>query len=262
MTAEGMRAKKMKHTFSCKEEIEIEQQTADHAILLLHVDGAEDEHIDHHAPLQQGLQRPLVGIIMIRVPRPGGRDLMEERLEGGAKRRLAIRAGRRDPEALRLLCDGEGAELGDEPDEHGGEGGGQEEAGDAAEGGLCDAAEGALDVAHLGLADGLQGAHVARDEGEDGDADAAVQEDADDGPLQDARGVLGRGAVAGVEEGGIESAGEMGNDDGDGCQSSQALGWRLVVLDVTGTRLTESWTEGRDLRRPISRSRASRPWCS
>lgn len=46
----------------------------------------------------------------------------------------------------------------------------------------------AFDVAGFRLANRLQGADVASYEGEDGDADAALEEDADYGPLEDARG--------------------------------------------------------------------------
>lgn len=46
----------------------------------------------------------------------------------------------------------------------------------------------AFNVAGFRLANGLQGADVAGYEGENGDADAALEEDANDGPLEDPGG--------------------------------------------------------------------------
>lgn len=212
-----------RRTFACEKEIEIKGEARPHAIPLLHVYGAKDEHIDHHAALQQWLQRPLVRVIIIGMVRPCQEDLSEQRRHGERPRRLIIGTRGPQPEAFGVVRDLIGAELGDEPHDERRHGGRQEEPGYASEGRLRDAAQGALDVAGLGLADGLQGADVARDEGEDGDADAAVDEDADDGPLQQAWCVVGEGTCVGVEEDCIEGSGEMGDDDGDGCETTEAL---------------------------------------
>ena len=111
----------------------------------------------------------------------------------------------------------------------------QEQSRYSAERGFCNRNERAFDVAGLSLANGLEGADIPGDEGEDGDSDAALEEDADDGPLQDARGdhdvgVFGLGGVAdvGVEDFGVEGAGYVSDDYGDGREASEALG-RLSV---------------------------------
>lgn len=74
------------------------------------------------------------------------------------------------------------------PDDERREHGGQEEARDAPECGFRDGDQGAFDVVGFALSDRLQRADVAGDEGEDGDADAALEEDADDGPLEQTGG--------------------------------------------------------------------------
>lgn len=155
--------------------------------------------------------------------RPRQEDFLEQRRHRLRPRRLIIRSRGPQPEAVRVLRDFVGAELGDKPHDNRGHGGRQKEPGYASEGGLCDAGQGALDVAGVGLADGLQGADVARDEGEDGDADAAVDEDADDGPLQEAGYVVWEFAGVGPEEDWVEGSGEMCDDDGDGCETTEAL---------------------------------------
>ena len=80
------------------------------------------------------------------------------------------------------------------------------------------------------MTDRLERADIPGDEGEDGDADASLEEDADDGPLQDAGGeddvcVFGLGGVAdvGVENFGVEGAGYMCDYYGDGGEASEAL---------------------------------------
>lgn len=75
------------------------------------------------------------------------------------------------------------------------------------------------------MTDRLERAHVACHQGEDGDADAALYEDADYGPLQEVRVVFGLAACVGVEEDLVECARQMGDDDGDGGETSEAL-WR------------------------------------
>jgi len=76
-----------------------------------------------------------------------------------------------------------GVELGDEPYEQRGDGGGENETRNPADCGFRQRFEGRLPVPLSTEADGLQGAHVARDHAEDGHADAALDEHADKRPL-------------------------------------------------------------------------------
>ena len=69
--------------------------------------------------------------------------------------------------------------------------------------------------------DGFQGADVAGQEGEDGHANPALPGNAQDGPLEDAWG--GIFGVAGGEEVIVPGAGEMGEDDKEGCDTTEAL---------------------------------------
>lgn len=59
----------------------------------------------------------------------------------------------------------------------------QEQTGYATEGTFRDGHQSAFGIVGFALPDGLERAHVASYEGEDGDADAALKEDADNGPL-------------------------------------------------------------------------------
>ena len=50
-----------------------------------------------------------------------------------------------------------------------------------------------------------------------------MYEDPDDGPLEEVGLVLGAAACVGVEEDLVEGAREMGDDDGDGGETAEAL---------------------------------------
>ncbi len=73
------------------------------------------------------------------------------------------------------------------PDQECREGCWEKEARNTAERGFGDTGESPLNVSRLRLADGLQRAHVAGDEGEDCDTQTSLNEDADDWPLQHSR---------------------------------------------------------------------------
>lgn len=86
-----------------------------------------------------------------------------------------------------MLRDGVEAHLAHDPRHGRRRRGGEDEARDAPQRRLADAREGRLLVALAAQLDGLQGADVAGDEGEDGHADAALDEDAEVGELEQPR---------------------------------------------------------------------------
>lgn len=211
-------------TFASQEEIHVEGQTDHHPVLLLHIDGPENKHIHHHTPLQQRLQRPLVRIVIILQQRPRHQDLAKQTMHRRAERPTMHRARRNQPVTIRRGGDIVRPQLAQHPHNTRREGRRQKEAGNPSERRFRDAAQRAVDVALLGLPDRLERAHVARHQGEDGDADAALHEDADYGPLQEVGVVVGAAARVGVEEDLVEGAREMGDDDGDGGETAEALG--------------------------------------
>lgn len=113
-----------------------------------------------------------------------------------------------DPTALLVAGDGEEAQLAHEPAQRRGGRDGQEDAGEPAQGRLADGEYGVFVHLLAAQPDGFQGADITRHEGENGDAEAALDEDAKEGQLQDAwRGVLGAG---GPEELAFPAPGEVG----------------------------------------------------
>lgn len=120
-----------------------------------------------------------------------------------------------------MLSDLKHAHLAHSPYDDGHDGGREEEARNAPEGALAYGGQGILGLAGATLADGLEGAHIAGDEGEDGDADAALGEDAEKGVLEEA-GRLAYGSGRG-EEVAIKGANQMGEDDGCGSQTAKPL---------------------------------------
>lgn len=116
--------------------------------------------------------------------------------------------------------------------ENGGCGGGQKQTWEAAEGGLGDGDEGGLVLVLAIQLEGLEGADVAGDESEDGHAQSALDEDTQEGQLQELGGsVLGSGCP---EEVAGPCARDVGEDDECGCEASQALERKQRVSDKTG----------------------------
>ena len=77
-------------------------------------------------------------------------------------------------------------------------------------------------VALLAQLDGLQGAHVARHQGEDGDTEAPLDEHPEEGQLEQARGGILGGD--GAEEVAVKGAGDVREQDEDGGEAAYALG--------------------------------------
>ena len=191
-----------------------------HAVAGPDVGGGDDEDVDLQAALEQRHHGPLVAVVAVLAEGPGADQPVDEVGEAGDEAE-AVGAGVAGPAAVGAAGDLEGAELGQEPGEGGGGGGGQDQARGPAQGGAGDGGEGLVLLALAAEARGLEGAHVAGDEGEDGDADAALHQDAEVGPLEEPR----RDAVAvgRVEETAVERAREMGHDDEDGGEAAEAL---------------------------------------
>lgn len=83
------------------------------------------------------------------------------------------------------------------------------------------ALKGAVLLAGCQQADRLQSAHVAGDEREDGHADAALQQHADDGVLQEPwGGAFGGGGLVDII---VEGAHEVCYEDGEGGDAAEGL---------------------------------------
>jgi len=77
--------------------------------------------------------------------------------------------------------------------------------------------------------DGLQDTDVTRHHAEDGHTDPALDKDADVGELEEAlRAILGYG---GAEQLFVKSTGDMGYNNEEGSQSSQALDSESALVD-------------------------------
>jgi hypothetical protein len=122
-----------------------------------------------------------------------------------------------------MLGDLEHAQFAHGPYYDGNDCGREEQAGDTPEGALAHRGQGILGLAGATLADGFEGAHIAGDEGEDGDTDAALGEDPEEGVLEEARSLAY--GIGGGEEFAIKGANQMGEDDRCGRQTAEPL-WR------------------------------------
>ncbi|KFY88016.1 hypothetical protein V498_06936 [Pseudogymnoascus sp. VKM F-4517 (FW-2822)] len=209
---------------------EPEQPGVEARSVLLHQEDVRREVLELLRPVGpvgvvfRGLQRPLIRIVIILQQRPRHQDLAEQTMHRRTERPAMHRARRNQPVAIRRVRDVIRPQLAQHPHQERRDRRRQKEAGNTAERRFRNARERAVDVARLGLPDRLERAHVARHQREDGDADAALHEDADYGPLQEVGVVLGASAGARVEEDLVEGAREMGDDDGDGGETAQALG--------------------------------------
>lgn len=120
-----------------------------------------------------------------------------------------------------MLSHGVEAHLGHEP-RHGRRGGGGEnEPRDPPQRRLADGRERRLLIALAAQLDGLERAHVARHEGEDGHADAALDQDPQVRQLHEARGRVLRGGRA--EELAVPGAREVGQHHEGGGDAAEAL---------------------------------------
>lgn len=147
--------------------------------------------------------------------------MVDQRLDRLANHGGDVGGGVVEPPALGAVGNLEDAKLADEPDDGGGDGRGQHESGNPPEGALGYGDEGLIGLSGATLADGFQGADVAGDEGEDGHADAALDEHTEEGVLHDPRGEIRGGG--GSEEVLIEGTGYVGRDDEEGREATEAL---------------------------------------
>lgn len=131
-----------------------------------------------------------------------------------------------------MLCDGVQAHLRHGPGRGRRGRRGEHEPRDAPQRRLADARERRLLVALAAQLDGLQRADVARDEGEDGHADAALDEDPEVGQLEEPRGRIF--AARGAEELAVPGSGEVGEDDERGSDAAETLEERGGALAAGG----------------------------
>lgn len=152
-------------------------ETRHHAKPRLHKHRGHHEHVHPQAPAQQGQQRPLMAIVRVHRGRPGRDEAPQQGPHRPARVRLPRRRAHVQPPAVPALGDGVQAQLaGCEAHDRRGRRG-QHEPRAAAQGAPADARERGLLAALAAEAEGLERAHVARHQREDGVADAALDED-------------------------------------------------------------------------------------
>lgn len=114
-----------------------------------------------------------------------------------------------------------GTQLSKEPCNDQGNGGGHDQPRGAAESRLAQRLEGSRNVSRLCLAERLDGADVAGEEGKHGDADAALEGQSDKGQLEQLRG--GILAVARRPEAVVPSAAQVCYHDPKGSHATNTL---------------------------------------
>ena len=198
-----------------------------HAPRLLHAGGREEEDVDPEGALEDGHHGPELGAVLTAAVRPDAQDVVEHGVDGGEERVAPVGARLRQTDAVAVVRDVEGAELGGDAAERDDEGNGEDESGHAADGRLGHGGVGGIVVALEEALDGLEGADVARDHAEDGHANAALDEDAEEGKLEkDGRLVGGR---RWPEQVGEPCAGDVLDDDEGGGDTTEALIERSVL---------------------------------
>lgn len=115
---------------------------------------------------------------------PGSDDVEEQAVERIAQVRDLVGSSCATPPAVASLSHEEKTELSHDPDDAGRQCRRDYETRDSAQGRFGDGDEGILLVALAGQLDGLEGANIAGDEGEDGDTNAALHQDSEEGKLQ------------------------------------------------------------------------------
>ena len=193
---------------------------------MLAVDGSEEEHVDQHGALQQRLQCPLVWIKVVHMLSPSEHALSEQCGDSLSPCVVQRRTGDNQPLARCVSRYLEEVHLCHNEDDESRKHSRQEKTGYTAESGFGDGDECSLNVSSLGHADWLQSADVASHQCEDGDTDTALEEDANDRPLQwsaNSIWVLMWWLCVWVKELWIESATQMGNNDRNRGETSQAL---------------------------------------
>lgn len=202
----------------------------------------QNKRIHKHAAPHQWQQRPLILIILIQATRPCPYHIPHQTTQRRTHASHPHGAINVDPPAIRVLSNRIQPQLTQPPADRARRRRGQHEPRDAAQRGAADARERGLGVPGAQQRDGLERTYVARHEGEDGDAQAALGEHADVGELQEARRrvVGGRGE----EEGAVPGAAEVCEDYGCGGEAAEAL-WgegKGLVLGHDGGRLL--WGRG------------------
>lgn len=192
-----------------------------HAVAGTNKAGGEQEDINPETADEQGQHGPLVCVVLVAAGGPSRNDVINETADAAPELGDGLGAGLADPPGVAVGGDVVGAEFAGEPGEESGKGGGQDETGDAAQGGLAHGAEGGVVLALAVELDGLEGADVAGDHGEDGDTDAALEEDADEGVLDETGECLV--VVCAVEEQQIKGAAQMGEHDERRREAAEAV---------------------------------------
>jgi hypothetical protein len=210
--------------------VDPKRQVHRHPVLEAHAQCGHEDEVDLEGPDQEGPHGPLVAVEGVVPVRPGGDDGVEEEGDVAAERGLLLGGVVAHPVVVAVLGRAVAAQAEQHEAAEGGNGRGQDQARRPAEDAAGDRVPRLRELVLRRQLHRLVRAHEARQEGEDGHADAALEGDAEDGELQQA----GAGSVArvfGVEEWIVPGASHMGEDDEEGGDASQALRREIYVRD-------------------------------
>lgn len=165
------------------EEVAEHDEVGDHTVLVLHEDGGSQTNVGQHRLLQQGQHSPLMVIVRHVAVGPDGTEGVPEIYKGTKEGLGSLRAGLAKPDLVGAVSNVEGTKLSKQPRNNHSDGGGQDEPRNTAEGTLGDGSERIAVLAGAGLTQRLQSADETGEETEDGDAYAALRDNAEDGHL-------------------------------------------------------------------------------
>lgn len=158
------------------------------AELDIHQGAKHDVH--QHGGFQQRKQSPLVIVVGLESGGPGAEEILEQPHHFLPERVFQINGSITAPPAVRSVRGSECSKLRHDPRDHQGDGGGEDETRRTAEGTLRDGGEGAELVSIAGLLDGLQSTDISGQESEDGDTQATLPGNSENGPLENPRGCV------------------------------------------------------------------------
>lgn len=213
-----------------------------HAVLLLDVGRGDEEDVHPEGALEDGHHGPELGAVFTPTVRPH----REEVLDHGAQRQEDVvphvGTGLGQTVSITVVRNLESTQLRRKAGQGDNNSHGEDKSRNSSNRRAAHGSEGLGLLTLVEVLDGLEGADITGDETEDGDSDAALDEDAEIGQLQQHGGGLFVGG--GVEEVGEPGGSEMLDDDEGGGDAAKALN----LVSVHNLILRKE-----NLRRPISR---------
>ena len=203
--------------------------------------GGKQEDEDPKGALEDGHHGPELRAVLAAVVSPDAKHVVQHGVDGGEDVVAAVGAGDGQAVAVAVFGGLKGTELSGDHAEQDDKGDGQDEAGQAAEGGLGHGEVGLVVVALCEELDGFEGADIAGDKAEDGHADAALDEDTEVGELEQDGAFFSRARRP--EQPGEPAGGDVLDDDESRRDATEALyGVRLRCDErkgeLTSTHLT------------------------